>query len=288
MKSFTLYALVGVGALMLLSAAMFGCESITGGEAKTGKLVVGLTDAPIDGVNVTAVEVTISQVRIHIGEAEGTETSGKGGGSNSEGEGGTWKTILEGPETFNLMTLTDAREVLGEAELEEGIYTQIRLEVQSASVTIDGMEYPLTVSSGSVKLVNAFEVRDEETTELTLDFDAQESVILTGVGGPNPTYIMKPVIRIDSVKIGGEEKVGWISGHVTPADSGAVVSAYGDGERVAEDTICEKNGHYKLGLPVGTYDIVFTATGYADVQLAGIEVVAGEESSGHDVTLTPQ
>ena len=81
---------------------------------------------------------------------------------------------------------------LGSQNLTAGIYTQIRLDVDEALVTINGTQYDLEIPSKTVKLVNNFRISENETTTLTLDFDIQESVHKTG----NDKYIMRPTIRV--------------------------------------------------------------------------------------------
>ncbi len=156
--------------LMLVIIAASGCTTQPG----TGNLVLKITDAP--NLNIEEALVVISNVQVHI-PSESNETG--------------WVTVIEGPVEYDLMELVGVEQILGEIQLASGIYTQIRLEVDSALVTIDGEQHDLGISSGSVKLVRAFEIRDGETTELTLDFDAQESIHSAG-----QTYLMRPTIRI--------------------------------------------------------------------------------------------
>lgn len=203
--------------------AVSGCTQTGAG---TGNLVLKITDKP--ALNIEKAEVTISQIQIHKAAFEGEdngngddnqtgnetnesvslEAQGNGQGSGNdnndgtgngvdnanepEGAGADWITIVEGPVTYDLVALIDVYELLGEAVLEAGKYTQIRLTVDSALVTIDGTEHDLTIPSGTIKLVKAFMIEEGATTTLTLDFDAQESIHATG----SDKYIMKPTIKI--------------------------------------------------------------------------------------------
>lgn len=150
--------------------AASGCTTQPG----TGELVLKITDQP--GLNIEEALVTISNVQVHM--------------PSEDNESG-WVTVVEGPVEYDLVELIGVEQILGETVLPAGIYTQIRLEVGSAVVTIDGEEHTLTIPSGSVKLVRAFEIMEGETTELTLDFDAQDSIHQSG-----PNYIMRPAIRV--------------------------------------------------------------------------------------------
>jgi hypothetical protein len=148
------------------------------GEDGTGKLVMQLTDAP--GLNITEALVNISQVRVHYA------------GTNQNGTNGTWIVVVNESQTFDLIQLQNATDVLGEVNLSAGWYTQIRLSVDKALVTIDGKQYDLKIPSKNVKLITPFLVEDNETLTLTLDFDVQKSVHKTG----NDRYIMRPTIKV--------------------------------------------------------------------------------------------
>ncbi len=156
--------------VLVLAFVVSGCVTTTG----TGKLVLQITDKP--ALNIEKAEVTISNVQVHIAET-----------GNESG----WFTVVDEPQTFDLVAIKDVKEYLGENELAAGIYTQIRLDVDNAKVTINGTEHNLTISSKTVKLVRSFEIAEGETTTLTLDFDAEESV-----HEANGRYTMRPTIKV--------------------------------------------------------------------------------------------
>lgn len=125
-----------------------------------------------------------------IGEPEDT---------NDEDDDSTagWYTINDEAQTFDLIELMDdISDLLGEEDLEVGRYTQIRLTVESAMITInysgDHEEHDLFIPSGNVKLIKAFMINEGETTSLTLDFDIYKSVHQTG----NDRFIMRPTIKV--------------------------------------------------------------------------------------------
>jgi hypothetical protein len=108
-----------------------------------------------------------------------------------------WHTIVEEPKDFDLMALQGVTEVLGEATLPVGKYTQIRLSVERANITIiNETGFPevhdMMIPSNKVKLINPFLIYEDETTELTLDFEVNKSVHQTG----NNKFIMKPTIKV--------------------------------------------------------------------------------------------
>ncbi len=153
--------------LILGINALSGCFS-----EGTGTLVIKITDAPT-ALKITEALVTISHVEVHL-------------------VGSGWKTVVEEPQTFELISLENAHELLGSANLSAGYYTQIRLHVDNAIVTIADTEYNLKISSQKILLISVFEIKHNQTTVLTLDFDVRQSVHYTG----KDKYIMRPTIKV--------------------------------------------------------------------------------------------
>jgi len=150
-------------------------EVVAEAPTGTGTLLMQITDAPPE-LNITKALVTISDVEVHLAGAD---------------EGG-WFTVVEEAKTFDLIAIEDVKEFLGTAELSAGKYTQIRLNINEALVTINGTEYDLTIPSKTIKLVKSFNIEPNGTTTLTLDFDAQESIHSAG----KDKYIMRPTIKV--------------------------------------------------------------------------------------------
>ena len=160
--------------ILLISLTLLGGCIQTG----QGRLVLQLTDAPGD-LDITEAIVNLSSIEVHFTIPGNNSTAG-------------WYTIAEGPLTYDLIQLIDVKEIIAEEDMNAGIYTQIRLHVDSALVTINGTQYDLTIPSKTVKLVKAFFINESETTTLTLDFDVQKSIHQTG----SDKYIMKPTITV--------------------------------------------------------------------------------------------
>lgn len=173
-------------ALILLVSAALGCSHH---GVPMGTVHVQLTDAP--GV-VDALHLTVVGVRAHRSETE-TES-----GDSTEvllGEG--WETLSSDTTSVDLMTLRNGVvTTLGVALVPSGHYTQIRLLLAPGSdVVIDGETHPLVTPSGfesGLKLIHPFDVPAGGEITLTLDFDAQKSVIETGAG----TWMLKPTIAV--------------------------------------------------------------------------------------------
>jgi hypothetical protein len=143
--------------------------------AQNGEIQVRVTDAPPDGVS--AIWVTVSRIEVQK--------------ADSEGESG-WVPVVEMETKFDLVAVTGIEEVLGTSEFEPGQYGQIRMEVVEVTVTYQGRDIEANVPSSTLKVVRGFEVEAGVTTILTLDFDADKSVVITGAG---PVQV-KPVVKL--------------------------------------------------------------------------------------------
>ena len=108
--------------LAILSVVVTGMLSgcIQKGE---GTLVLQITDKP--DLSITEALITMSQVKVHYA------------GIDENGSIGEWITIVNESQTFDLVALIDVTELFGTAVLSAGWYTQIRLHVDQALVTID-------------------------------------------------------------------------------------------------------------------------------------------------------
>jgi hypothetical protein len=150
--------------------------------ASAGTLEIWVTDAP--AYDISEVWVTISNIEVHRGEVESEEED------DSEGIDGTnWEMVIEENKTFELLQLRDISEFLGSTELEAGHYTQIRMDIEEVTVTVDGESHIADIPSGKLKLVRGFDIVAGETTALTIDIDAEKSVTVSGKGKVhfNPT-----------------------------------------------------------------------------------------------------
>ncbi|MBI2451487.1 DUF4382 domain-containing protein [Candidatus Pacearchaeota archaeon] len=171
-------------AVIILVAGYF----FTSQKSGTGTLVLQITDAPPAGENVSSVIVRLSNVEVH--KAQNTIEINN---TNITSEAG-WFTVVQDPVQYDLIAIKDVTQLLGTAELQSGKYTQIRLNVDSATAVINGQQQELTIPSKTIKLVRNFDIVAGETTTLTLDFDAEESINKQG----NNQYRMNPTITIVS------------------------------------------------------------------------------------------
>jgi len=142
-----------------------------------GTLQVYVTDAPPRN-EVTSINVTIEEVQIHTQQGEGE-----------------WITIdiSDDAATFDLLHIKGVEQFLGESEVAEGKYTQVRLVVGEIQVAFADEELQeATVPSKELKLVHPFDVVAGENTTMIIDFDADRMVTVTGAG----KIIVKPVIKL--------------------------------------------------------------------------------------------
>lgn len=252
----------------LAALFLWGCGSSSG---VNGTLSVDLTDASTEQYR--AVYVTIETVEVHMsGDAEDS-----------------WETVGTPNKTYNLLQLVNGvRESLGIADLKAGHYTQMRVvlgETPDSSTNIlshvhpfanyvidlDGDVHELKVPSGmqtGIKIVQGFDINENSTTELVLDFNAGASVVIAGSSGK---YLLKPTIKIlDTVN------ASIINGVVTKSSDdseleSATISAqiFNDTAADTKDrvtvqtaTISDDNGDFSLFLSPGTYNLVFYKQGF--------------------------
>jgi hypothetical protein len=187
---------LGIILFLLTTTFLFACGGGGGGsDGGTGTLSVALTDSSCGSY--AAIYVTIDEVQVN----------------QSENGNSGWRTFATPMKTYNLLKLINGvTEVLGDNELAAGVYHQIRLIIGKIAesenningvphpyanyvVFDDGSEEPLKIPSGyntGIKLVHNYELVENSSVELLLDFEACKSVVETGSG----KYLLKPTIKV--------------------------------------------------------------------------------------------
>ena len=183
-------------------AAIFGLVALVGcdllGNTGNATVRVLLTDDPFPFEMVESANVTIERVEL-VSESEGV--------INVTAE---WSE----PQDFNLLDLRDGvTALLGEIEIPEGMYHQVRLVVsEEASVVMKeefgGEVYNLTVPSGTetgVKIpLESLDVESGSYITLTLDFEVDESFVVLGDASTAAGILgfnFKPVVTLLDVEL---------------------------------------------------------------------------------------
>ena len=210
--------------LLFLTVFISGCinilptledDSIAPGK---GRLKIYLADLSgdykaNDPETYIAINITISKIQVHLA----------GDGEENEGE---WIWVVDEESDYELIEeLTDKSILLSEVELEPGKYTQIRLFITKANVWVEiasegseenmasdsveekdiivessefyeeyNLEIPSNLQTG-LKLIHPFEIIGNGETIITIDFDAEKSIVKTG----NGSYKLKPVIKVITI-----------------------------------------------------------------------------------------
>jgi len=225
--------------VLLAIFALNACEPSE--NYSTGTLQVMLTDAP---AAYESVFIDIKEVSVHMDSAADDENNG-------------WRTINDQPVWVDLLDLTNGTmEILGEEDLEPGMYRQMRFILGADNeLVIDGQRIPLTTPSAQelgLKLNINAEIKSNSTYTLLLDFDASRSIVQAGNSGK---YLLKPVIRTVNVA-----EAGSISGEITPADAQPWVYAIAEEDTVAGTQATIDGDFLLIGLTNGTYDLSFLPT----------------------------
>ena len=159
---------------------------------------------------VTSLVLTVTKVEVHLayialpGEkvtppvSSQNQTQGKPTVSPSPKTNqnvDNWETLnIGGIQIVDLVQLANTKNFtsLGLTKLTGGLYTEVRLYVSKATATLaDGTHVTLVIPgrANTVRIVEPFYIVSGKTTTLSLDFDAQNSVIKAG-----DMYLLKPVV----------------------------------------------------------------------------------------------
>ena len=162
----------------------------------------------------------------------------------------TWLEFPNECYELDLLELQDGVSAsLGLGVLPSGTYSEIRLRLVDAHVVVGEEEHDLKVPSGAqsgLKIKGSFAVGEGLLTTVTLDFDAEKSVHVTG----NGKYMLQPVISLISVESevlvdvdeGAEEEDDEVveeEGDVETVDEEETV---GDGSSDADSAAAEDGG----------------------------------------------
>jgi hypothetical protein len=214
--------------------------------------------------------ISISRIEAHFVEADEEKSDTEIAGGSIKGN---WQVIVEWDKGYvvDLTELEGKSILLVSSELlPSGKYTQLRVFLESqASIIVDEVTYLLDIPSveqTGIKLIHPFEIIPGQITELTLDFDAEKSIIKTG----NDEYKLIPVIGIISSYSQDELELGSIEGLVYELNEigvieGALVKIEGVTLLFEKTDTTDEYGYYTISdIPFGVYEATASAGGYID------------------------
>ena len=202
--------LAATAVLALLTAACGG-SSGGSGNAQTGSLSVGVTDAPVDDAE--RVVVTFTGIELLDGDDQVRESF-----------------VFDAPISVDLLEQQGDQQffLIQDRQVPVGVYDQVRLIVDGPAnascnsaqsdpnhpnfITVDGTDYPLIVPSGAqtgLKIQGPITLAAGGSAAYTVDFDLRKSIAERGATG---CYNLRPVLRVVD-----NAAVGTLVGEVDPA-----------------------------------------------------------------------
>tara|TARA_R110002126_G_scaffold90172_2_gene215270 strand:- start:8772 stop:9617 length:846 start_codon:yes stop_codon:yes gene_type:complete len=247
----------------------FGLTSCSNGEG-TGTMRVSLTDAPADYAEVN---IEIHQVLVKANnDDDENETENM---DDEELEDNGWKVVFNDTLTVNLLNYQNGAILdLGEVELDEGRYNQVRLVLGDENTVVlnSGETFQLDTPSGQTsgyKLLVKADIEADQVYDLVIDFDASRSIVVRG----NGTYGLKPVLKTANLTASGS-----ISGTILPVEANPYVYAIAGTD--TSGTQADENGNFRIiGLDDNTYKLWIRPTNesYSDSTITDIKVEDGED-----------
>jgi len=275
--------------LVAVIAGLFtACTEDENMDSMNGKGTVSvlLTDAPFPSDQVAEANVLIDRIELRKAEDPEIEDTAE------------FFIVSEELQEFNLLDLRNGiTSQIGEAELEPGVYDQIRLHIVEANVVLNDEEntvFDLKIPSGTssglkINIVNGLEVTGGSTNTLILDFDVSKSFVVQGnakAAKGIKGFIFKPVIRATV-----EDVAGAVEGIVTTGEAGTLlpnipVEILQDTTVVSTAITDEKGFYAVIGLLPGEYWMRADVKGYQLFELDGVQVEE-KETTVVDIHLLP-
>jgi hypothetical protein len=193
------------------------------------------------------------------------------------------QTIAVSGNPINILNFRLGKDTLLAAQdIPSGTIQQIRLVLNDSGnvVVVNGVTYALATPSGQTSGVK-LNVHDNLVAgidyTLKLDFDAAQSIVLTG----NGKYILKPVIRAIPAAVSGA-----LTGMVSPIASYPKVYAIMGTDTVG--TLADATGKFYFpGLAAGTYNVNFVPVSpYVSKTVSNVTVSTGVVQNMGTVTIT--
>jgi len=189
----------------LLACSDDGSNSLAPGQ---GHIALRMTDAPFPLDSVQSIDVFVVRVEAKLESTTETDAAASVDANQSASNG--WIVLATPNASFDLMDLQNGVSTfLGDATVAAGTYQSIRLilDTDKSSVTLQNNMKLTATSSPSilfpsagkagikVLLISPVLVTAGETTDVLLDFDAEESFVLRGNTILQNGLLFKPVIK---------------------------------------------------------------------------------------------
>ena len=190
-----------------LVAILGACSSSDGGITNNANISVSLMDRPIDGI--TELNVTVTGFNV-----------------KPQGSGPAFALdMVATPVTVNLLELSvdDPAVFIDRANIPAGKYNWLEMIVDDSDASLayamtdsgEMLQVDVDVPSNRVRLINNFEVENNESVRFLFDWDVRKGLVHAVGRG---LYILKPVIRVLDV-----EEFASVTGQIT-ADTIALVA----------------------------------------------------------------
>lgn len=269
------FILVNIVFLFLFSP--YGCEKQDTGEEipgpgkpsiQNGILNVWATDAPFPVDMIKEARVTVD--KLDIRQQDDT----------------AFQNISSETVSFDLLALRNGiMESLATGELVPGVYDQLRMRIDHASILLkDGRTNVLKVPGGpqaglKVNFDPPIRIYPGMVANVLLDFNLSRSFILTGnPKSPNDIrgFNFKPVVRVAVI-----DSTGMIAGSVNDMSGQPLANAevYISTDSIVASTFSNHTGAFAiLGIPEGMYRVTAAVEGYVAQETGGIQISAMEKT----------
>lgn len=269
--------------IFVLIISFLSCEKDPDDNGLRGEVQVEITDAPVDDANVSAVFVTVADVRV-----DGTSLSGFS------------KTSLDILSYQNGNT-----EILGALDLDAKAYNEISLILDYQTdasgnspgcyvVDEQGQKHPVQSTSDEIKVRNNFDIVANQTTNLLIDFDLRKCLTREESPTADDEYELVSSSKMNSsLRLVNRRESGVIAGNCQDFVSDSetlVVFAYRKGtynrdnevepneglrfHGAVTSAVVANNGDFELHfLEAGEYEIHFA--GFSDTDNDGKTEIQG-------------
>lgn len=248
----------------LLSALLFSAVMLVSctqpeAEAEESQFRLLLTDAPAD--EASELMVTFGAIKLIPSESEPDEAGGV-------------VTVSETVGSFDVLKLRNGKtELLSDTTIPNGSYSQLRLIVKEATITVEGEEQPITIPSGAqsglkINIEPPLSALDGQQSIVTLDFNAKR-VIQTG----NGAYKLSPT-AIRATSVSGTLQGSLVDSKDEPL-AGGLVSIKDASGTVITETSSDADGSFKIiTLTEGVYSVEISLEGYVTQSFAEVAIMA--------------